>query len=71
MLEVIDGTRAAEHAVALVVAHRGTIRIIANRHAGVEPMIELGSIHILQCATPDRAWRATSIDIVEHLIELG
>jgi broad specificity phosphatase PhoE len=56
---------------ALVVAHRGVIRIIANRLAGVEPQIELGSIHILQRATPADPWRAKSVDIVEHLAALN
>jgi broad specificity phosphatase PhoE len=52
---------------ALVVAHRGVIRVIANRLADVEPQIELGSIHILQRANSASPWRAKSIDIVEHL----
>jgi broad specificity phosphatase PhoE len=79
MLELIDRTasppRPASHEpangdAALVVAHRGVIRIIANRLAGVEPQIELGSIHILQRTTPAGPWRAKSIDIVEHLSAL-
>ena len=56
---------------ALVVAHRGVIRIIANRLAGVEPQIELGSINILQRATPADPWRAKSVDILEHLAALN
>jgi broad specificity phosphatase PhoE len=56
---------------ALVVAHRGVIRIIANWLANVEPQIELGSIHILQRATPADPWRAKSVDILEHLAALN
>jgi broad specificity phosphatase PhoE len=53
--------------VALVVVHRGVIRIVCNRLAGAEPQIELGSIQILQRASSIGAWRAAAIDIVEHL----
>jgi broad specificity phosphatase PhoE len=76
MLELIDSTvplaPAAHDAPsandpALVVAHRGVIRIVANRLTGIEPQIELGSIHILQRANSASPWRAKSIDIVEHL----
>jgi broad specificity phosphatase PhoE len=67
MLEVSDGAAAAGEAVVLVVAHRGVIRIIANRLAGVAPVIELGSIQILQRDGFADAWRAAIIDAVEHL----
>jgi len=36
----------------------------------VEPQIELGSIQILERASPVDAWRAASVDIVEHLAGL-
>jgi broad specificity phosphatase PhoE len=56
--------------IALVVAHRGVIRIIVNRLTGGEPHIELGSIHILQRDTPSGPWQARSIDLVDHLAGL-
>jgi broad specificity phosphatase PhoE len=56
--------------VALVVAHRGVNRIVCKRLAGVEPQIELGSIQILERASPVDEWHAASIDIVEHLAGL-
>jgi hypothetical protein len=52
------------------VAHRGVNRIVCKRLAGVEPQIELGSIQILERASPVAAWRVAAIDIVEHLAEL-
>ena len=55
--------------VALVVAHRGVIRIIAKRLAGVEPVIELGSIQILQRDRIGDSWHAELVDVVEHLAE--
>ncbi len=69
MLEVIDGAAVHEDSAALVVAHRGVIRIIADRLAGVEPVIELGSIQILQRDGIGDAWRTEIIDVVEHLAE--
>jgi broad specificity phosphatase PhoE len=69
MLEVIDGAGAREDRGALVVAHRGVIRIIANRLASVEPVIELGSIQILQRDRIGDDWRAEILDVVEHLTE--
>lgn len=56
--------------VALVVAHRGVIRLIAKRLAGVEPMIELGSIQILQRDRIGDSWRIELIDVLEHLSKL-
>ncbi len=81
MLEVIDraarsgfdqladeqGGAVAGDRLALVVAHRGVIRLITNRLAGVEPMIELGSIQILQRERVGDPWRPDRIDVVEHL----
>ena len=49
---------------ALLVAHRGVIRLILNSLIGVTPAIELGSIHILDC---DRGWRARALDLTSHL----
>ncbi len=80
MLELIDcpasSTPTATHSSAggdagLVVAHRGVIRIIADRLARVEPQIELGSIHILQRASAPGPWQTKAIDIVEHLATVG
>ena len=68
MLEVIDASP-ADHP-ALVVAHRGVIRIIASRLAGLEPVIELGSIHILRRDRDGSLWHADVIDAVAHLAEL-
>jgi len=56
--------------VALLVAHRGVNRIVCKRLAGVEPQIELGSIQILERDSLVDAWRAASIDVVEHLAGL-
>ncbi|HEY2104436.1 MAG TPA: histidine phosphatase family protein [Candidatus Binataceae bacterium] len=49
---------------ALLVAHRGVIRLILNSLIGVTPAIELGSIHILDC---DHGWRARALDLTGHL----
>jgi broad specificity phosphatase PhoE len=49
---------------ALVVAHRGVIRAIAMRLAGTEPVVDLGSIQVLEF---DGAWRAATLDMVGHL----
>jgi broad specificity phosphatase PhoE len=62
-LPVTDG-------IALVVAHRGVIRIIVNRLTSAEPHIELGSIHILQRETSSSSWQVRSLDLVEHLVGL-
>jgi broad specificity phosphatase PhoE len=52
---------------ALLVAHRGVIRLILNCLIGVTPAIELGSIHILDC---DHGWRARALDLTRHLEEV-
>ncbi len=70
MLEVIDAAPAPRDGAALVVAHRGVIRLIANRLAGTEPVIELGSIQILQRDDLADAWRTEIIDMIDHLAEL-
>jgi broad specificity phosphatase PhoE len=46
---------------ALLVAHRGVIRIIIDNLIGVTPAIALGSIHILDC---DHGWRARALDLI-------
>ncbi len=74
MLEVIAEASAREEHVAaggegaaLVVAHRGVIRIIVKRMVEVEPAVELGSIQVLEQAGPERAWRAEAIDAAGDL----
>jgi hypothetical protein len=52
------------------VAHRGVIRLIAKRLAGVEPVIELGSIQILQRDRIGDSWRIELIDVLDHLSKL-
>jgi broad specificity phosphatase PhoE len=49
---------------ALLTAHRGVIRAVARCLAGVEPVSELGSIHIL---AHRGNWYAERMDIIEHL----
>jgi broad specificity phosphatase PhoE len=76
MLELIDRPAPAAQSTpttptpdeaAIVVAHRGVIRIIANRLAGVTPQIELGSIQILQRDNAAGSWHPHDLDIVSHL----
>jgi broad specificity phosphatase PhoE len=76
MLELIDRPAPAAQSTpttptpdeaAIVVAHRGVIRIIANRLAGVTPQIELGSIQILQRDNAAGSWHLHDLDIVDHL----
>jgi len=69
MLEVIDGAATYGDGIALVVAHRGVIRVIANRLAGIEPAIELGSIQILRRDRIGDNWHAEIVDGVEHLAD--
>lgn len=49
---------------ALLVAHRGVIRAIVRKLTGREPIVELGSIHILLF---DGNWHAETIDLIDHL----
>jgi broad specificity phosphatase PhoE len=49
---------------ALLVAHRGVIRAIVRKLTRREPIVELGSIHILRF---DDIWHAEMIDLVDHL----
>jgi broad specificity phosphatase PhoE len=46
---------------ALLVAHRGVIRLIVQRLTGITPAIELGSVQILDC---DHDWRARALDLI-------
>jgi broad specificity phosphatase PhoE len=50
---------------ALLVAHRGVIRVILEHLIGAAPAIELGSIHILECGRD--GWRARALDLTGHL----
>ena len=63
MLEVW-GNDASGDGRALIVAHRGVIRTIVRALVKVEPVIELGSIHILERAP---RWRVRELDITGHL----
>ena len=49
---------------ALLVAHRGVIRAIARKLTHQEPVVELGSIHILRF---DGGWHAELLDLIYHL----
>ena len=49
---------------ALLVAHRGVIRVIVRKLTRHEPIAELGSIHIIRF---DSEWHAELIDLVDHL----
>jgi broad specificity phosphatase PhoE len=50
---------------ALLVAHRGVIRVILEHLIAPKPAIELGSIHILECGRD--GWRARVLDLTGHL----
>src|SRR5579862_5103199 len=49
---------------ALLVAHRGVIRAIVRKLTRREPVVELGSIHILRF---DGDWHAEMLDLLDHL----
>ncbi len=49
---------------ALVLAHRGVIRAIVRKLARQEPVVELGSIHILRF---DGTWNPEMLDLIDHL----
>jgi broad specificity phosphatase PhoE len=49
---------------ALLVAHRGVIRAIVRKLARREPVVELGSIHILRF---DGDWHVEVLDLLDHL----
>lgn len=72
MLEVLDRAGAGpDRPIALLVAHRGVIRIVTETFADVSPTIELGSIQALERTSPVDRWRATIIDQTEHLRASG
>jgi broad specificity phosphatase PhoE len=52
---------------ALVVAHRGVIRTIVKTLTGADPIVELGSIQILEYPS---AWNPAALDLVGHLTDL-
>ena len=49
---------------ALLVAHRGVIRAIVRKLTSRDPIVELGSIHILRF---DGGWHAEMLDVIDHL----
>ena len=51
---------------ALLVAHRGVIRAIVRKLTRREPIVELGSIHILRF---DGDWHAETLDLIDHLVD--
>ncbi len=64
MFETWRDGRAEFNGTALLVAHRGVIRVILDHLIETIPAIELGSIHILECK---RGWRARALDLTGHL----
>ena len=64
MFELWREDRCEFSGTALLVAHRGVIRLILNWLVGLTPAIELGSIHILGC---DHGWRPRALDLTGHL----
>jgi broad specificity phosphatase PhoE len=67
MLDLIREGHHEPSGKALVVAHRGVIRAILQRLAGVEPpLIELASIHILVREHEAAAWAAELLDGISH-----
>jgi broad specificity phosphatase PhoE len=49
---------------ALLIAHRGVIRAIVRTLTRKDPVVELGSIHILRF---DGSWHAEMLDLIDHL----
>ncbi len=68
MVELL-GHESSEHG-ALLVAHRGVIRAIVRQLAKVEPVIDLGSINILNRIGPRDTWQVEILDAVDHLSAL-
>jgi len=64
MLELWGDGESSGEDRALVVAHRGVIRTIVRALVQAEPVIELGSIHIIERAP---RWRVRELDITSHL----
>lgn len=49
---------------ALLVAHRGVIRAIVRKLTNREPIVELGSIHVLRF---NGDWQVEALDLIDHL----
>jgi len=65
MLALLEAD-AAQTQPALLVAHRGVLRTIAQSLTGASPLIELGSIQIFAC-DDDSRWRVEVLDATAHL----
>jgi broad specificity phosphatase PhoE len=65
MLSMLDASPRFFHA--LLVAHRGVIRTITQRLAGVAPEIAIASIQVLRSDSANGRWNAEMADVVEHL----
>lgn len=70
-LDLAAGASLATNAGALLVAHRGVIRTLTQRLAGVEASVELASINILRRAHHGADWRAEALDVTEHLTDVA
>jgi len=64
MLSIWAPSRRPGATRALTVAHRGVIRAIVHYLTGLSPDVELGSIQVLDF---DGSWRASAVDVVDHL----
>ncbi|MGH7864134.1 MAG: histidine phosphatase family protein, partial [Candidatus Binataceae bacterium] len=60
--------KSAPDGAALLVAHRGVIRAVARMLAHAEPVVALGSIHVLE---HDVSWQARALDVTDHLADVG
>jgi broad specificity phosphatase PhoE len=49
---------------ALLIAHRGVIRAIVLKLTNREPVVDLGSIHIVRF---NGGWHAETLDLIDHL----
>jgi broad specificity phosphatase PhoE len=67
MLQVIDAHKRATSERALLVAHRGVIRTLVRALTGAEPVVDLGSIHIL---AHHGRWHPHLLDFTAHLEKL-
>ena len=64
MFQLWSRSVSASGGSALLVAHRGVIRAVARMLAGADPVVELGSIHILE---HHGSWRTRALDLIDHL----
>lgn len=62
---------AAAGSAALLVAHRGVIRIVTETLAGATPEIKLGSLQALEYESASASWRAAILDATDYLRGLG